>query len=240
MIAKASKPHTGRTADLFRSGLLVPALLYCLLLSEQSWARLTDYPTPSWLVFNSVAESMTINGLPSEVYYFTSETSSENTLNYYRKQWQSHPDYSPGYRESWVSPWHILARTESGKLITLQIQDDSENSSLGYFTIADMSAAQKVKTSDIPMLNGSKILNQSISEDGDKKSNLTLVSNTSSISSNTEFYLNYYLNEGWTNDVHQEESNSVTLVFRKGRREAHLVIRQLFGATQIVINTVTQ
>lgn len=232
--------QTGSIVDSFRPKVLVPALLYCILLSQQSWAKLTDYPTPSWLDFNTIAENMVINGLPSEVYYFSSDTSSESTLNFYRKQWQSHPDYTPGYRESWVSPWHILARTESGKLITLQIQDDSDNSSLGYFTIADMDSARKVNSADIPMLAGSKILNQSISDDGDKKSSLTLISNPSSINSNTEFYLSYYANNGWTNDVHQEENDSVTLVFRKGRHEAHLVIRQLFGATQIVINTVTQ
>ncbi len=225
---------------VYRTTVFVPALLYCLLITHSSWANLADYPTPSWLQFNSVAENMVINSLPSEVYYFTSESSSASTLDYYRKQWQSHPDYSPGYRESWVSPWHILARTEEGKLITLQIQDDSDGTSLGYFTIADMSRAQTVETSDVPMMTGSKILNQSLSEDGDKKSSVTLVSNSFSISSNTDFYLSYYLDEGWTNDVHQEESDSVTLVFRKGRQEANLVIRQLFGVTQIVINTVIQ
>lgn len=239
-MSKRIQIQTGSIIDSSRPKILVPALLFCILLSQQSWAKLTDYPTPSWLDFNRIAENMVINGLPSEVYYFTSDSSSESTLNFYRKQWQSHPDYTPGYRESRVSPWHILARTESGKLITLQIQDDSENSSLGYFTIADMSNTGKENSADIPMLGSSKILNQSISDDGDKKSSLTLLSNTSSISSNTEFYLSYYANDGWTNDVHQEENDSVTLVFRKSRREAHLVIRQLFGATQIVINTVTQ
>lgn len=227
-----------------RSGsrqFLTASLLLCsLLCATELSARLADYPTPSWVNFDSVAENMVINGLPSEVYYFSSDRPSEETLNFYRKRWQSHPDYSPGYRESQVSQWTILARTESGKLITLQIQNDTESSSLGYFAIADMSATRTLSKTDVPMPAGSKILNQSITEDGGIKSSVNLISNSLSPEANVDFYLDYYRREGWTNDVHQQENNSVTLIFRRARQEAHLVIRELFGATQIVINTVNK
>jgi hypothetical protein len=236
----AIQRYSRSSATPLRPAVLVPAVLCLLLFTRSSLARLADYPTPSWLHFNTIAENMVINGLTSEVYYFISESSSEKTLKFYRNKWQSHPDYTPGYKESWVAPWHILARTESDKLITLQIQDDSENSSLGYFTIADLASSKTKKRADVPMPSGSRILNQSLSEDGDKTSSVTLVSNTASISSNTDFYLDYFLGEGWTNDVHQEENDSVTLSFRKDRQEAYLIIRQLFGATQIVINKVKQ
>lgn len=203
-------------------------------------AKLSDYSTPSWLTFSEVAKNMTINGLPSEVYYFSGERSAQETLNFYKKSWQNHPDYSPGYAESTIPGWYIISRAEKNILLTVQVQSNQTFTSEGYFSIGYLDKISTPKIDTIPMLGGSSILNQTESNDFGKKGQTVLVSNNSSVSANTDFYLQYYTDRGWTNDTTQVDANATVLIFRNSSQEAHLVIKELFGATQIVMNTVTR
>lgn len=220
----------------------MPVVLLCLFLQislpVSAKADLGRYPTPSWLQFNEVAQNLVINGLPSEAYYFTGNRDMEETLNFYRKQWRKHPDYSPGYRETIIPEWHIIARAEGSILLTIQLDTRSPHQSNGYFAIADLEELTQPNLSTIPMLPGSNVLNQSNSSDYGKDSSVVMVSNNSSVTVNADFYTKYYTSRGWSNDTSHVDTYATTLIFRNSRQEVNLVIKELFGATQTVINTV--
>lgn len=231
------KPHIP-TFSLSQIFTMVLLCAWCL--PGLARAKLADYPTPDWLTFSEVAQHMSINGLPSEVYYFSGDKSTQETLNFYRKKWSNHPDYSPGYRETTIPGWHIIARAEKNILLTVQVQSDQPNLSKGYFAIGYLDEIATPQLDSIPMLPGSNILSQSESNDFGKIGQVALVSNNASISTNSDFYIQYYTQRGWTNDTNHIDDKATTLIFRNSSKETNLVIKEIFGATQIVINTVTR
>ncbi len=196
------------------------------------------YPKPPWLDFTMVGERIVINGLPSEVYSFVGKTSMEDTLNFYRKKWHSHPDATPGYRESVIPGWHIIARPERGRLFTVQLRTEDPKVSEGFLAIARLDGIVRPRYDDIPMLPQSSVLNQSEGVDFGKKSRVVLLSNNTSVADNASFYQNYFTGRGWTNDVYRIDTMGTVMVFRNSGQEANLVIKRLFGATQVVLTLV--
>ncbi len=203
-------------------------------------AAAPEFPVPTWLDKVTVSGQMNINGLPSSVQYFEAYRGLDDLLDFYRQQWSGGRKNKPGYREATIPPWHIISNLDGQYLYTVQSQQDGQFGIKGYLAIADLKDAEKNKDpgKHAPKMKGSRVINHSTSIDPGQQGETLIIVNEFSITSNSEFYRNYYQQRGWAKLVDMEQKQARALTFKKSGQEAHLVIQHLGGDTQIVMNVV--
>jgi hypothetical protein len=196
--------------------------------------------SPSWLERTLIADSMVINGLPSVVHYFETDRKLEELLEFYRQRWDESAAEKAGYREAEVGPWHVISKIDGQYLLTVQAQQKDSFTTKGYLAIGDLSAVQKKKDpgKGVPKMSGSKIVNDLVSNDPGKKGRTMVIANGFSVSSNTDYYRNYYLSRGWGQLMDQGSNEAQVLAFTRFGKEAHLVINKAGGSTMVVMNLI--
>jgi hypothetical protein len=199
-----------------------------------------EIPSPSWLERTPIAENMVINGLPSVVHYFETDRKLEVLLDFYRQSWDKSAANKAGYREAEVGPWHVISKLEGQYLLTVQAQQKDTFTTKGYLAIGDLSAVPKKKDQGkgVPKMSGSKIVNDLISYDPGKKGRTMVIANGFSVSSNSDYYRNYYLSRGWGQLMDQGSNEAQVLAFSRFGTEAHLVINKAGGSTIVVMNLI--
>ena len=135
-----------------------------------------------------------------------------------------------------MPPWTVLSRLDGKKLEYVQVRD-LELGATGYLALSEIKRHQ-VRQTTLPMMQGSRIVNNMMTSDPGKKAQVMLLSNTYSVTGNGTFYKDYFVGHGWQQVTEDKRADSQVLVFHKGSDEAHLVISRQQGATQIVINLV--
>ena len=220
-----------------------PIFLWVVLLfafSSSAHATPKEFPVPSWLNKVQVADQMIINGIPSLVQHFEAYKEIDELLEFYRRQWNDGSSGTPGYREANVSPWHIISRLDGHYLYTVQVQQDEAFNIKGYLAIADLKAMKKPLKSGsrVPLMGGSKIINDVTSFDPGKKGRTLLLINKYSVASNSNFYRNYYLDRGWGKLMDMNSEGAFIMAFAKHNKETHLVINHIEGSTQVVMNII--
>lgn len=193
-------------------------------------------PVPNWLEARQVADRMVINGLPSRVYYFTTQHSPEAVVDYYRQHWQQAGEKK--FKEQCFAHWHIISALQDKMLYTVQARQTGEGSS-GYLAVSDLKAIRKNNRSAIPSMRGSKVVNDTMSYDPGQKGRTVQLQNSFSVLSNTSFYQQHYGGLGWTVEVYESSGDSAVLVFRKRGKAVHIVITRGGGMTSIVYQLVT-
>jgi len=217
--------------------LLFALLLVSALSPEKSCAAAKEFPAPRWLDKVFVSDQMTINGLPSSVQYFEAHRKKEDLLEFYRQRWQGR---KPGFKEIETEEWHILSKLDGRYLYTLQVQESGPFQIRGYLSIGDLKLAQKepFRNIDAPRMKGSRIINLSTSIDPGKMGTTLMILNDFSPESNAEYYRKHFLNRGWSKIMDMEQKKSMVLTFKRLNRETNLVISNIGGATQVVLNAV--
>lgn len=242
-----SKKRTNRgksfcTAQICKWHIAVlAALAVATLISPRYSHSATDsIPTPSWLERTAIADMMVINGLPSEVEYFTAERKVQDLIDFFRKRWDDTSTGGKGYREVDVGYWHVISRLEGRHLLTVQAREKDAFSSEGYLAVADLQDIRKSKRDQdaVPKMSGSEIVNESTSFDPGKKGRTLLILNDFSATTNSNYYKKYYRNRGWGQAMDQGSDSAKVLVFSKNDQTAHLVINEAGGVTRIVMNLV--
>jgi len=198
-----------------------------------------EIPNPKWLNPVLVADKMVINGLPSVVYYFKVDRAAEEVLQFYRTKWQMSEDgKNPGYKENRADNWQVISRLSDKRyLLTVQVKNLEAFTSTGYLAIGDlknMETRPDVGT-DVPQMNGSKVVNDLTSHDPGKKGRSVMIVNDFSVQSNSNFYRQYYSDRNWSQLIDLPQQGGQVLAFRHFGKEAHLVINENFGSTQIVL-----
>jgi len=225
-----------------KSCKLIVSLLFLILLifCNIAHAGPEEFPAPNWLNRVQVSDKMIINGIPSLVQHFEAYNTIDELLEFYRLQWNGSSHGTPGYREAHVAPWHIISRLDGAYLYTVQVQQDGALSIRGYLAIGDLKAMKKTLKNDnvVPRMSGSKIINDVTSFDPGKKGRTLMLVNKYSVVGNSNFYRNHYLERGWSKIMDTSSEDAFIMVFRKHKEEAHLVINNIQGSTQIVMNIV--
>lgn len=219
--------------------ILVAHIAVIVVTSVESIAAV-EIPSPSWLERTLVADNMVINGLPSVVHYFETDRTLEELLDFYRQKWDESAAQKAGYREAEVGPWHVISKIDGQYLLTVQAQQKEAFTTKGYLAIGDLSAVQNKKDrgKGVPKMSGSKIVNDLVSNDPGKKGRTMMIANSFSVSSNTDYYRNYYLSHGWGQLMDQGSNDAQVLAFSRFGKEAHLVISKTSGSTMVVMNLI--
>ncbi len=221
--------------------------VFCFLLlflqTASALGAAKEFPVPDWLKPSSVAREMIINGIPSSVLEFQSYRKMEDLLDFYRHKWNDTTPKKPGYRESIIPPWHIIARLDHQYLYTVQVQEGDDLQITGYLALADLKQIKDQKrhrAETVPQMSPSQIVNDVTSNDSGISGRTLLLANSYSLSSNISYYRNYYEDHGWGMLMDRGEKGGQVLAYRKGGREAHLVLSRSGDSTAIVMNIISR
>ena len=180
---------------------------------------------------------MIVNGLPTRVSTFKVEKPATEVLQFYQERWQKNEDgKNPGYALAQTDPWSVISRLERKRyLLTVQVRATSEFASTGFLAEADVKSIVRRKNSNIPMLRGSTVVNETTSYDPGKKATTVLLTNNQSVQANSQFYKQYYTERNWSSLLNQQQKKGHVLFYQGRGKETHIVINGASGATQVVV-----
>ncbi len=212
-------------------------------LSFQLAARPPEIPVPKNAQVSLVGQNMTVGGKTMTVRQFYSRDKLAKVKEFYYRRWAKGEQRDmPGYLETHdMPPWHIISRLEEGYLLTVQIQA-AGGGTRGYLGTSKLiQEAPKLSNYDsVPRMAGSEIVHDMQTRDVGQSGETLMLSNKHSLSSNTNYYKNYYLQRGWRTDLDQAipASNMHILAFTNGQEKINIVLTGDNNNTKIVVNKV--
>jgi hypothetical protein len=213
--------------------LLLPAVPVC--------AKKNSFPVPPGANLVAVADKMNYEGMTMQVRKFDIEMSVEEVLNFYRGTWQG------AFVENDMPPWKMISSKQGDRFYTVQVQASGSTKSWGYLGVSDLpkllekggklgSQAHK----SFPMMDGSSVINDLNHDDIGRKSRTLWINNRFSVTSNAEYYRNFYTQQGWTKLVDQsaDSSRNHVLVFQQGDKTVNMSIDKSEQGTNIIVNDI--
>jgi hypothetical protein len=223
-----------------RAGLGCFLLLWAAVLAGSPTVShaAVEIPTPSWMEKTGVANKMIINGLTSTVQHFHADRKLKELLEFYRQRWDESYAGRSGYREAAVAPWHVISRLQGHYLLTVQAKATDALTCEGYLAVGDLGDVRKKKDSDpsVPKMEGSKVINDTVSFDPGKKGRTVMIVNDFSVSRNGVFYRHYYLDRGWGRLRDQANDGAQVLGFRRFGQQVQIVVTRYGSKTVTVLN----
>ncbi len=228
-----------------RVGFGLCALLLMASVSVQAADFSCDLPkAPDGALMEMIAPDMTMNGVPTTIRALHSTKTVAALIAYYRDLWAPLTTASrPGSLEQTLSEWSLISTLQGKCFTTVQVRQSGTGS---YALISVIETQQqnkaKVKVESFPALPGSKVLNDFTYADGARNARTLVIANSSDFAANVSFYRTEFSLRGWTIQLErQPEGKSVisqVFVLKKGLEEANVVISQVKGQVQIVVNMV--
>ncbi len=222
-------------------------LLLCMSLGQTVLAKRPDFPAPKNAQVSLVGDEMSVNGILSRVRSFYTKDEVDDVADFYRKIWEKPAmKDAPGFTETYAMlPWILMARIEDKYLMTVQFQPADQGGSWGYLAISPLPKAGQEPPAmgkGIPSIRNSKVVSEVKSRDPGQTGRSVIISNEKSISSNVNFYRNYYLNKGWASEMDDSSvgGKMVTLSYKRGRKRVTIVLMGNHSSTSVVINDVSR
>jgi hypothetical protein len=222
-------------------------LLGCALLSAGAMADEIDcpqFPEPKAAV-QWVAPYMLYNGVPMSIRRFDSEQKPAEILAFYRQAWGGGaPSTLPV--ENIVEPWQTIAVARGKCFFTVQVQAAGPSGSTGLLSVTSTAKGPRVIAADkvLPMMTGSKVLNDIEHRDDGKTARTLLLSNSFSPESNADFYRRTLADQGWkpvsSYQMQTKRGPGITLTMKRGLAETSLVFSRSGSQTTVLANMVDQ
>lgn len=192
-----------------------------------------------------VSQSGQIEGMQLSIRRFeVSSMSVQDVLQYYHNKWKERA------AETEMPPWKMIGTVAGKEYWNVQVQPRSGGGAWGYLSISDLPDVLKKKKpfgseansrNRFPAMAGSQIINDFQQKDVGKKGRTLLIKNDFSVSSNANYYRNYYQSRGYhvTTDQSDIRTGSYVMIFNKLNQSVSLAINQVDGQTNVVANEVT-
>lgn len=185
-----------------------------------------------------LAGDLNYNGINMRAWVFQSPASVHQVLQYYRNRWADQQVV-----ENQFGPWQQISYKSDNHFITVQVQNGAGRGSTGRISIMELNEHANTTrlARDVPMMRGSKVLNDITSNDAIRNARSVALVNTFSLSSNVQFYQDRYRATGWglTQDNNVDGKGHL-LVFKKSADEITVVINRKGNETAVMINEVSQ
>jgi hypothetical protein len=167
------------------------ALLLCVV---PAWAAKDRFPVPPGANLVAVADQINYEGMTMQVRKFDVEMSVQEVLDFYRGYWKD------AFVENDMPPWKMISTKQGDRFYTVQVQTAGAGKSWGYLGVSDLprvlekggklgSQARK----SFPMMDGSTVVNDLDHDDPGRKSRTLWINNRFSVTSNADYYRNFYL-----------------------------------------------
>lgn len=199
-------------------------------------AAVTDLKFPSSMQLQTVADAMTINGIPTTIYAFRSPDTPAQLAAYFSGLWQGQ------MARSRAGPWNVLSRRERDTLITVQSQTVAGGGSMGYVAFAPLFKYLNKRPlrpgKDWPMLPGSEPLQDIEARDLGRRSHTLLIRNRHSADENLEFYRAELARQGYEPLSHgalAKGKGGGALILNRGDEQLSLAVAEHGGQTLITV-----
>jgi len=229
-----------------RSGIFTALLaLYCSVYGPVLAAKQPDFPAPPNAAVEIVGENMVVGGRAMSIRQFYTRDRMEKVNDFYARKWEETEDgKKPGYVETDANaPWHIITRVEDGYLMTVQVQRADDGGSWGYLGISLVKQEPSNDTleASLPRPPGSQVVHTLQTEDAGQSADTLMLENTQSLSSNVNYYRQYYQRRNWRADMDKAvpAAKMHVLAFTNGRDKINIVLTGDHNKTNIVANRVT-
>jgi len=213
--------------------------LFCAYLAYPSGSvqgsTLLVSSAPSWLQLNPVSGKMVVNGLSSEVMHLVTSRSTEDVFGYFRKQWAC-GNGEKNCRQIASTPWSVLSRIDGANLDYVQVRRAGLET-VGYVVRSNLKGKTLPVSRLVSHLQGSKVENDLVSQEGGRSARTMLVTNNYSLQTNRNHYDNSLTAGGWRKISDNSNLKGDVVIYRKGSQEASLVLTEQHGRTSVVIST---
>ncbi|MEJ2061295.1 MAG: hypothetical protein P8Y64_12550 [Gammaproteobacteria bacterium] len=220
--------------------LLILALLFAApLAAARDWPHL-DVPKGVHLVW--VSGVVQANGYSQRIADLRSDVPLKVVLDFYRTHWAGTQSLNghkvPGFLLKSVPPWEIISRLQDGYLIAIQLRPDGAGGTQGKVSISDLSRRPATSLPPFPMPDGSHVVNDMPSYDGGRKARTLMLVNYDSISSNADFYSDYFRQRGWRQVISKGDDNgrAHVLIMEQAGRSVNFFMQTSGGMTMVVVN----
>lgn len=207
-------------------------------------AKQPEIPVPRNAQVSIVGKNMTVGGKTMDIRQLYTRDKMEKVKDFYYRRWaEGEQRDMPGYLASDdMPPWHVISRLEQGYLLTVQIQRADDGGTWGYLASSKLvqETAPSSSAAAMPSLSGTDVLHDMQTRDAGQSGETMLLSNQHSLSSNVNYYKNYYLQRGWRADMDQAMpgANTHVLAFTNGREKINIVLMGTNNNTKITVNKV--
>jgi len=192
-----------------------------------------NVPAPPQSNEIELADEIYVNGVALRIRSFTSRLSTREVLSFYRNKW------TDNFAESVSGPWQQISRIDGKYFITVQVQDNGYSGSQGRVSISESPDKKREVGKNIPMMDGTQILNEVISKDKLSISTVILLLNTYSAEDNLKFYEELYAQTGWKTVLNKNlQEKGISLIFRKESDEITITVNVIPEGTSILMNKV--
>lgn len=228
--------------------ILAPLLLSTLLpasapaLAANPTDQCPRFPTPKKMKVQSVAEQMDYNGFPMSIYRFDSDADMESIFAFYRQEWASaDPARKPA--EYPLGEWKAIASMREPCFYTVQVKPRGRGSE-GLLGVTAPPPDRTPVKEEVPMLPGSRVMNDIAHTDTGKKARTMLLKNGFSAAANADFYRRNLGDRGWKvvsgygGSVRDTRAN--TMVLKQKAREVSITITQKGGESNVLLNFMDQ
>lgn len=180
-----------------------------------------------------LADEIYVNGVALRIRHFTSRLSTREVLSFYRNKWKDK------FAESVSGPWQQISRIDEKYFITVQVQDKGYSGSQGRISVSEAPKKKPIVGKDVPMMNGTKILNEVITKDKYTISTVILLLNNFTIEDNMTFYKELYTQTGWKIVMSKDlQEQGISLVFKRERDEVTITVNKISEGTSILMSKV--
>lgn len=213
-------------------------------LASEPWPEL---PLPPQSNVEWVGDSMRVNGVPMRIMHFESRAKAHDIVEYYLAYWSRGYPTKPSVRP--VGAATVVGQAHGPYFMTVKVKDADHGGSAGFIAVSRL-LGTKIERSPGPLslMQGAKVLQVVESNDPGKSSRHMVIRNPLAAPSVAEYYLSWFLGEGWQLVQHTDTPRSAKapessfMVFQRDRQEALVSIVAASGGrgSVLVANLVTK
>jgi hypothetical protein len=202
-----------------------------------------EFPTTKKMKLQSVASEMGFNDIPMTIRQFeSSEETPETVLAFYRAKWAATTKVR-GPAEYPLGPWQVIATLREPCFYTVQVKAKGKGSE-GILGVSAPPPDKPIVKEAVPMLPGSRVVNDLAHNDAGKTARTLLLKNGFSSETNADFYRKNLGEQGWQVLSQQRGSDKDMrgdlLIMKKGVREVSVTVTQAGKESTVVLNYVDQ
>jgi hypothetical protein len=232
---------------MLRAALLLAGLIALPVTMAQAAPnpvkQCASFPTMKKMKLQSVASEMDFNGIPMVLRRFDSEEDMEAVFAFYRKEWAGVGQGGKPPVEYPLGEWKVIATLREPCFYTVQVKASGRGSE-GLLGLSAPPPERTQVKEDVPMLPGTRVVNDIAHNDAGKTARTLLLKNAFSADANADFYRRNLGDQGWqVLSRHQgavRDTRADNMVLKQGPREVSVTISQTGRESSVLINYVDQ
>lgn len=201
------------------------------------------FPTMKKMKVQSVAAEIDFNGIPMTLRRFDSEEEMAAIFAFYRQEWASVGQGGKPPVEYPLGEWQVIATLREPCFYTVQVKPKGRGSE-GLLGLSAPPPDRPAIKEEVPMLPGTRIVNDIAHNDAGKTARTLLLKNGFSADANADFYRRNLGDQGWkVLSRHQgavRDTRADTMTLKQGPREVSVTISQTGRESSVLLNYVDQ